>query len=306
MTDTSVSPPNAAAPVLNTRQRVLRQLVRDKAAMAALSVIVLLVLMALFAPVIIMLLGHGPNEQFRDIGLTPGGVPLPPGPEFLLGTDAVGRDLLARLVVGTQVTVFVAITCALTAIAIGVAIGMLAGYRGGLLDTMLSGFVDVVLGLPLLITAVALVSVYGASFPIMMGTIIFFTWGPVARVVRNLVVATKEGEFVDAARMLGASDLRIMIHEILPNIAGQVIVYGSLLIPQVIVLEASLSFLGLGVPPPTATWGGIIAENQTNYAVAWWSILFPSLFLLAATLAFNVLGDGLRDALDPSSERRTK
>lgn len=306
MSDIPASAGHPAPPALNTRQRVLRQLLRDKAAMAALGVIILLVLTAMFAPVIVMLLGHGPNEQFRDIGLTPGGVPLPPGSTFLLGTDVVGRDLLARLVVGTQITIFVAVTCALTAIAIGIAVGMLAGFRGGLIDTMLSGFVDVVLGLPLLITAVALVSVYGASFPIMMGTIIFFTWGPVARVVRNLVVATKEGEFVDAARMLGASDLRIMVREILPNIAGQVIVYGSLLIPQVIVLEASLSFLGLGVPPPTATWGGIIAENQTNYAVAWWTILFPALFLLAATLAFNVLGDGLRDALDPSSERRTK
>lgn len=294
------------APAFSTRQRVLRQLLRDKAAMAAAAVIAVLVLMAVCAPLIVALVGHGPNEQFRDTGLTAGGVPLPPGGAFLLGTDVVGRDLFIRLVVGTQVTVFVAVACALASIAIGLVVGMLAGYRGGLIDTLLSGFIDVVLGLPLLITAVALVSVYGASFPIMMGTIVFFTWGPVARVVRNLVVATKSGEFVDAARMLGASDTHIMVREILPNIAGQVIVYGSLLIPQVIVMEASLSFLGLGVPPPTATWGGIIAENQTNYAVAWWSILFPSLFLLAATLAFNVLGDGLRDALDPSADSRSR
>jgi len=305
MTDILISPEPQAIP-LTTRQRVVGRLLRDRATMAALAVIVLLVLTAICAPLIVALVGHGPNEQFRDIGLTPGGVPLPPNPTFLLGTDAVGRDLLIRLVVGTQITIFVAVTCALVAIAIGVVIGMLAGYHGGLLDTLLAGFIDVVLGLPLLITAIALVSVYGASFPIMMGTIIFFTWGPVARVVRNLVVSAREGEFVDAARMLGASDLRIMVREILPNIAGQVIVYGSLLIPQVIVLEASLSFLGLGVPPPTPTWGGIIAENQTNYAVAWWSILFPSLFLLAATLAFNLVGDGLRDALDPSSEYRKR
>ena len=305
MTDILISPEPQAIP-LTTRQRVVGRLLRDRATMAALAVIVLLVLTAICAPLIVALVGHGPNEQFRDIGLTPGGVPLPPNSTFLLGTDAVGRDLLIRLVVGTQITIFVAVTCALVAIAIGVVIGMLAGYHGGLLDTLLAGFIDVVLGLPLLITAIALVSVYGASFPIMMGTIIFFTWGPVARVVRNLVVSAREGEFVDAARMLGASGLRIMVREILPNIAGQVIVYGSLLIPQVIVLEASLSFLGLGVPPPTPTWGGIIAENQTNYAVAWWSILFPSLFLLAATLAFNLVGDGLRDALDPSSEYRKR
>lgn len=298
------SPASPSVPILNTRQRVMQRFFRDAAAMAALLAIVLLVLTAVFAPALISLIGHGPNEQFRDIGLSAGGVPLPPGGTFLLGTDVVGRDLLARLVAGTQVTVSVALTCALSAIAIGVVIGMLAGYFGGLIDTMLSGFVDVILGLPLLITAVALVSVYGASFPIMMGTIIFFAWGPIARIVRNLVVAAREAEYVEAARVLGASDMRIMFREILPNIAGQIVIYGSLLIPQIIVVEASLSFLGLGVPPPTATWGGIIAENQQNYAVAWWSILFPSLFLLVATLAFNVLGDGLRDALDPASERR--
>lgn len=300
----SISASPSPATVLNTRQRVMKRLFRDVSAMMALAVIVLLVLTALFAPLLIAMIGHGPNEQFRDIGLSAGGVPLPPGSTFLLGTDVVGRDLLARLIAGTRITVVVAVTCAFSALAIGVVVGMLAGYYGRLIDTLLSGFVDVILGLPLLITAVALVSVYGASFAIMMGTIIFFAWGPIARVVRNLVVAAREAEYVDASRVLGASDTRIMFREILPNIAGQIVVYGSLLIPQIIVIEASLSFLGLGVPPPTATWGGIIAENQQNYAVAWWSILFPSLFLLVTTLAFNVLGDGLRDALDPSSTRR--
>lgn len=298
------SPATPSVPVLNTRQRVMQRFYRDAAAMTALIAIALLVLTAVLAPALISMIGHGPNEQFRDIGLSAGGVPLPPGGTFLLGTDVVGRDLLVRLIAGTQVTVVVAMTCAGTALAIGVFIGMLAGYYGGVIDTVLSGFVDLILGLPLLITAVALVSVYGASFAIMMGTIIFFAWGPIARIVRNLVVAARESEYVEAARVLGASDARIMFREILPNIAGQIVIYGSLLIPQIIVVEASLSFLGLGVPPPTATWGGIIAENQQNYAVAWWSILFPSLCLLVATLAFNVLGDGLRDALDPASDRR--
>lgn len=288
---------------ISARRRVARRLLRDKAFLAAFFVIVLLVITALFSPLLIDLIGHHPDQPYRETGLTPGGVPLPPGGDFILGTDVVGRDLLARLVAGTRVTVFVAITCAMIAIVIGVVVGLFAGYRGRLMDTLLSGFIDMVLGLPFLVTAIALVSVYGASFPVMMGTIIFFTWGPVARIVRNLVVSAKENEYVDAARMLGASDLYIMFREILPNIAGQIVVYGSLLIPQVIVLEASLSFLGLGVPPPTATWGGIIAENQTNYAVAWWSILFPSLALLMATLAFNIVGDGLRDALDPSAQR---
>lgn len=289
---------------LTARRRVFRRLLRDRSFLIAFGVIVSLILTAIFNPLIIHLIGHGPNEPFRETGLTAGGVPLPPGGDFLLGTDVVGRDLLARLVAGTRVTVFVAVSCAMLSVCLGVVVGLFAGYRGGIIDAMLSGFIDVVLGLPFLITAIALVSVYGASFPVMMGTIVFFTWGPIARIVRNLVVSTKENEFVDAARMLGASDLYIMFREILPNIAGQIVVYGSLLIPQVIVLEASLSFLGLGVPPPTATWGGIIAENQTNYAVAWWSILFPSLALLMATLAFNIVGDGLRDALDPTAKGR--
>ncbi|EKF18581.1 ABC transporter permease [Nitratireductor pacificus] len=289
---------------LTARRRVLRRLLRDRSFIIAFAVILILVLTAVLNPLIIHLIGHGPNEPFRETGLTAGGVPLPPGGDFLLGTDVVGRDLLARLVAGTRVTVFVAVSCAMLSISLGVVVGLFAGYRGGIVDAMLSGFIDVVLGLPFLVTAIALVSVYGASFPVMMGTIVFFTWGPIARIVRNLVVSAKENEFVDAARMLGAGDLHIMFREILPNIAGQVVVYGSLLIPQVIVLEASLSFLGLGVPPPTATWGGIIAENQTNYAVAWWSILFPSLALLMATLAFNIVGDGLRDALDPSARSR--
>ena len=287
----------------SARRRALQRLTRDKASMAALLVIAALVAVAMLSSLIIQLIGHGPDEPFRETGLTAGGVPLPPGREFLLGTDVVGRDLLARLVVGTRITVFVAVTCALAAITIGVVVGLFAGYRGGILNNLLAGFIDLVLGMPLLVTAMALVAVYGASFIVMMGTIVFFTWGPVARLVSTLVAGAKEQEYVDAARMMGAGDLHIMFREILPNIAGQIVVYGSLLIPQVIVMEASLSFLGLGVPPPTATWGGIIAENQTNYAVAWWSILFPSLALLVATLAFNVVGDGLRDALDPSSQR---
>lgn len=289
-------------PEITQQRRVLHVLFRDKLTVAAMMVILILILTALFAPALIQLIGHGPNEPFRTTGLTASGVPVPPGGEFLLGTDVIGRDLLARLVAGARVTVFVAITCALLSILIGIVIGLLAGYFGGILDTLLSGFIDVVIGLPLLVTAIALVSVYGASFAIMMGTIVFFTWGPIARIVRSLVVSMKESDFVDATRLMGAGNTRIMFREILPNIIGPVIIYGSLLIPRVIVMEASMSFLGLGVPPPTATWGGIIAENQQNYAVAWWSILFPSLCLLLATLAFNLVGDGLRDALDPSTE----
>ncbi|WP_029041363.1 ABC transporter permease [Cucumibacter marinus] len=293
-----------SASLVSGRHRVLKRLLRDKVFVMAASFIAVLFLVAIFAPLLIELIGHGPNEPFRETGLTAGGVPLPPNGEFLLGTDVIGRDLLSRLIVGARVTVFVSMTCAILSVTIGVIIGLIAGYRGGIVDLLLAGFIDMVLGLPLLVTAIALVSVYGASFTVMIGTIVFFTWGPIGRIVRNLVVAAKSAEYVQAARVLGASDTRIMLREILPNIAGQVLIYASLLIPQVIVMEASLSFLGLGVPPPTATWGGIISENQLNYAVAWWSILFPSFALLAATLAFNLLGDSLRDALDPSAANK--
>lgn len=300
----AVRPPRTEVirrPVERTSWAVLRRLLRDRTSVIALSVITLLALVALFAPVIVAALGQDAITPDRQNGLSPAGIPVGPGPEFWLGTDFVGRDVLSRILLGTTNTFAIAIVSALAAIVIGTIIGTIAGLYGGFVDIVLSAIIDFVVALPFLVIAMAVVVIHGASVGILMLTIAFFSWSTVARMVRSLVLTIRELDYVKAATTLGASDFRLVTRHILPNIAGPVLTYGSLLIPQIIVMEASLSFLGLGVPPPSPTWGGMIAENQGNYAIAWWSILFPAIALLLSTLSFNLLGDGLRDALEPNS-----
>lgn len=285
---------------------VMRRLLSDGTSVAALVTIAVLAVVAVFAPFLVELMGMSAIDPDRSRGLDEFGVPVAPGGEFWLGTDFVGRDILSRILVGTQNTFFIAIVSALAAIVVGTAIGVVAGLYGGIIDTILAAVIDFVIALPFLVVAMAIVVIHGASVKVLMLTIILFSWSTVARMVRSLVLTIREMDYIKATKTLGASDLRIVVRHILPNIAGPVLTYGSLLIPQIVVLEASLSFLGLGVQPPNPTWGGIIAENQGNYAIAWWSILFPGVALLVSTLSFNLLGDGLRDAMAPDSSRRRK
>jgi ABC-type dipeptide/oligopeptide/nickel transport system permease subunit len=275
------------------------RLKRDKVAMAAGAVIVLLILMAIFAPVLAKLIGTGPNEQDRVLGVTPNGIPRGPSSAAWLGYDAIGRDILVRILYGARISLFIGVVSTSIALFIGVIIGMFAGYFGGKTDMVLSGFMDVVLSLPFLLTALTLVAMFEPSVYISIMIIAFFGWTYIARIVRGQVLSLREKEFVEAARSLGASDMRIMFGDILPNLVAPIIVYATLLVPSNILFEASLSFLGLGVKPPTPTWGQMLAESQELYTVAWWYFLFPGLALLITVLAFNLLGDGLRDALDP-------
>jgi ABC-type dipeptide/oligopeptide/nickel transport system permease subunit len=281
----------------------LRRLRRDKVAMVSLAVIVLIVLMAIFAPVFAAITGHPPNEQYRDIGLTPDGLPRGPNGTFWLGTDDLGRDILVRIAYGARVSLLVGVIATAITVAIGVVLGLAAGFLGGIVDTVLARLIDVVLSMPFLLVAIALVSVTGPSLTVTVLVIGFFSWASVARIVRGQVLSLREREFVEAARSLGAGDTRIMFVDILPNVLAPVIVYTTLLIPVVIVTQATLSFLGLGLPPPTADWGGMISESQNYYTTAWWFILFPGLALLITTLAFNLFGDGVRDAFDPRADR---
>jgi ABC-type amino acid transport system permease subunit len=175
-----------------------------------------------------------------------------------------------------------------------------------LLGTVLARLIDVVLSVPFLLVAIALVSVTGPSLTVTVLVIGFFSWASVARIVRGQVLSLREREFVEAARSLGASDTRIMFVDVLPNVLAPVIVYTTLLIPVVIVVQATLSFLGLGLAPPTPDWGGMISEAQAYYTTAWWFIIFPGAALLITTLAFNLFGDGVRDAFDPRTERLLK
>jgi peptide/nickel transport system permease protein len=274
-------------------------------AVASAVVIVLLCVLALAAPLVAWLVGHGPNTQYLETGLTADGIPKGPSGQFLFGTDNLGRDVLVRFVYGARISLLVGVVATGAAMLVGVVVGLLAGYFGGLVDSLLSRAMDVVLSLPYLILAITLVSVVGPSLWISIGVIAFFSWATVGRVVRGQTLSMKEREFVEAARSLGAGHLRLMFGEILPNVLAPVIVYATLLIPSAIVFEATLSFLGLGVVAPTASWGDMLSDSLQYFEVAWWFVVFPGGALLLTTLAFNLLGDSVRDALDVSilSER---
>jgi peptide/nickel transport system permease protein len=275
----------------------------DRAAIASAITILFFVVVALAAPLIAMLAGHSPIEQFTETGLSPSGIPVGPGREFWLGTDGLGRDVLVRIAYGTRVSLLVGVLASALAVLIGAVVGIAAGWHGGAVDTILSRFMDVVLSLPFLILALALAALVGPSLGVSIFLIAFFSWASVGRVVRAEARAIREREYVQAARAIGASSTRIMFVEMLPVVSATVIVYATLLIPSSIAFEATLSFLGLGVPPPTPTWGNMLTDAMAYYKVAWWLLLFPGAALLGITYAFNVLGDSVRDALDPKHDQ---
>ncbi len=281
---------------------------KDRVSMISLVTVVVLVLLAVFATFINKhVLGHPANVQYRggDVisGLRPDGIPYGPNGDFLLGTDSLGRDILARILLGARVSLEVGLFATAIAVVVGVIIGTTAGYLGGRVDTFLSRTMDVFLSFPFLLFAISLASVFQPSKFISIFVISFFVWANVARIVRGQVLSIREKEYIEAARSLGAGDIRIMVVDVLPNLIAPVIVYSTLLVPTAIVFEATLSFLGLGVLPPTPTWGNMINESVAYYQVVPTFLLFPSLALFITTLAFNLLGDGLRDALDPRAAR---
>jgi peptide/nickel transport system permease protein len=276
---------------------------RDRLALVCLIVIAIIVIVALAAPLVAYLTGHGPNEEFPTAGLTPDGLPRPPSSTFLFGTDDLGRDVLVRVVYGARISLLSGVLASSVAVALGVLVGLVGGYFGGIVDTVLARLMDVVLSFPFLLFAIALVSITGPGLWVSIFVIAFFSWASVGRVVRGQTLSLREREYVEAARSLGAGDLRIMFVDILPNLVAQVIVYLTLLIPSAVVFEATLSFLGLGVVPPAATWGNMLSESLGYYRVAWWFVFFPGSALLVTTLAFNLLGDSVRDAFDPRGDR---
>jgi peptide/nickel transport system permease protein len=290
-----------------------RRFRHDRVAMVSLAFIAVLVIVAIAAPLIVKILGL-PGPSVQNLSLTDEfGNPLGPSGAHPFGVDQVGHDVASRVIYGARVSLEVGILGTAIATVIGVVIGVLAGFFRGWVDMLLSRVTDVMLSLPLLLVGLgigAACAVRGCVSGLVqpgLGTIIFliafFNWTYVARIVRGLVLSMREREFVEAARALGASNTRIMFREILPNLIAPVIVYSSLLIPQNILLEAALSFLGVGVRPPTASWGQMIASATPIFNTAWWYMTFPGLALLFTVLAFNLLGDGLRDALNPRTAR---
>jgi peptide/nickel transport system permease protein len=285
---------------------VWERLRRDPVALASAATIVLIAVAAVAAPAVAHAVGHGPDDQYPDIGLTTSGLPVGPSRTFLLGTDNLGRDLLVRILYGARISLLVGVVATLVATVAGVVVGLAAGYLGGLVDLSLARFMDMVLSFPYLLLAIALVSVFGSSLTISMLVIAFFSWAAIGRVVRGQTLSIREKEYVEASLSVGSGAMRVMFVEILPNLLAPVLVLATLLVPTAIVFEATLSFLGLGVAPPTPTWGGMLSDSLAFYQVAWWFPLFPGLALLATTLAFNLLGDSVRDALDPTASRTAR
>jgi peptide/nickel transport system permease protein len=287
---------------------------KDKAAFFGLGVIILLVIVAFAAPLISKLVGHGPNELFRDM-TDEFGLPKGPNRDFFFGADDSGRDLFVRVVYGARTSLLVAIVATGIAVFVGVMLGIIAGYFGGIVDTVISRTIDIILSMPVLLFAIGIAAACSATAsgclsglikpgrPVVIFIIAAFTWPYIARIVRGNVLSIREKEFIEAARSLGATHPRIMFREVLPNLVAPIIVYTTVIIPSNIIFEASLSFLGLGVPDRIPSWGRMLSDSADIFDVAWWFMFFPGLFLILTTLAFNLLGDGLRDALDPRSDR---
>jgi peptide/nickel transport system permease protein len=346
----------------------LRRFRQDRVAVISLGVIGLLILTAIFAPLIIKVVGApGPNVQHESQPtMTAFGTPTGPShnalwpflvvlagtllamlastspwarlhgrvprtifavsvviaivlaiifwpsAKHLFGVDSVGRDVFARVLYGARVSLFVAFVATGLSMIVGVTLGMVAGYFRGPVDMAISRVIDLLLAFPILLLALGLATAcslghgcFGGllkpGLVVVIFVIAFVNWTYIARIVRGQVLSLREKEFVEAARSLGASNSRIIFKEILPNLVAPIIVYATLIIPQNILFEAALSFLGAGIQPPTASWGSMLADATTSYNIAWWYMVFPGAALLITVLAFNLVGDGLQDALHPKS-----
>ena len=292
-----------------------RRLKRDKVALAGAAFLVFLVLVALFAPLIVKWLGWPPNEFHPELIDTEGGTLLPLGDfggmswEHLMGVEPQnGRDIFSRVVYGSRISLLIAFFATILSVAIGTTMGVTAGFFGGWVDALISRLMDMFLAFPLLVFALALAGVFpeeafgleGNTLRIVLLVFIigFFNWPYIGRIVRGQTLSLRQREFVDASRSLGARRGYILKTELLPNLIAPILVYATLLIPTNILFEAALSFLGVGVRPPTATWGGMLSDAVVYYTAPHF-MLWPGLAIFATVLAFNLFGDGLRDALDP-------
>lgn len=285
----------------------------DRVGLASASFVILLILVAILAPQIVSLLGL-PGPSVQNPNLTDAfGTPLGPSGAHPFGVDPLGEDVLARVIYGSRTSLEVGIVGTAMATLLGVVLGLLAGFYRGWVDTILSRFTDVVLSFPILLLGLGIASacavdgclggVIQPGVSTIIAIIVISGWTYIYRITRGQVLSLREREFVEASRSLGASNTRIMFREILPNLVAPLIVYSSLLIPTNILFEAALSFLGVGVKPPTASWGQMIADATSNFQTVWWYMLFPGIALLLTVLAFNLLGDALQDALNPKADR---
>jgi peptide/nickel transport system permease protein len=275
---------------------LLRQLLANRSAAIGLVIIVSLSIVALLAP---MLAPHPYDEQSLFDSLLP-----PLSPNHLLGTDQFGRDTLSRIIWGARVSIQVGLIVTTVSMVIGLVIGCLAGYYGGLTDLILSNLIDLVWGFPLILVALLLVTVMGPGLEGAMLATGLVAWSGFARIVRGEVISLREWGFIVSAQSVGASDARIIGRHILPNMLGPVLVMATFTMAAAVIIEASLSFLGLGVQPPHPSWGSMLNDGRAFVHRAWWMAVFPGVAIATLVLGFNLLGDGLRDVLDPRMRRR--
>lgn len=281
-------------------KRVLLGLISRPSTIIALGIIVLVVILAVFAP---WFAPYSPEDQPFD-GLSSEGAPLPPSWEYWLGTDTLGRDLLSRLLFGARTSLVIGLVSNGVAVLIGMAVGIVAGYISGFFGNLLMRFTDLMMAFPALLLAIVLASLMRPSLWIVAMVIALVNWVQVARIVYTETRGLVAREFITAQESMGASHLRIVLKHIAPHLLPTAIVWGTLGIATTVLLEATLSFLGVGVQPPQASWGNIIYESQSYFQSAPWLVFVPGGIILATALAFNIVGDGLRDLLDPTQRGR--
>lgn len=291
MTDATVPPA-----VDSLFRRNLRQFSSNRLAMASVIVVLVFVIMAVAAPLIAP---QDPNATDLFRRLQPPAWVEGGDWSFPLGCDGLGRDILSRIIYGARISIFIGLAVILLATGVGILTGLAAGYFRGWVDVVIGRVVDILLGFPYLIFAIGLMAMMGPGLMNIVLALAYKEWVIPCRVVRGETLAVRELEYVEAARALGAGSRHIMWREILPNILSPVIVVSTIRMANVIILEASLSFLGLGVQPPTASWGSMVSDGRAFILEAWWVSTFPGLAILLLVLAINVASQGLRDAFDP-------
>lgn len=268
----------------------LQRFIRNKRAVVGAVLLVLFLVMAIFAPTIAPFEADEQNIVDRL---------QPPNSSYLMGTDQLGRDIFSRALFATRVSMPIGVFAMLVAVTVGVSVGMISGYFGGISDNVLMRLTDMLLSFPTFFLLLTVTTLFGRTMPVLTLLLGLTSWGVVARVVRSQVLALKEMDFVEAAQSLGASHSEILIRHIFPNVLPIIIVDATLRVALVILIEGGLSFLGVGIQPPTPSWGNMVAEGNALLRRAWWVSVFPGAFLFLCTMSFNLVGDGLRDALDP-------
>jgi ABC-type dipeptide/oligopeptide/nickel transport system permease subunit len=272
------------------QSRGWRRFMRYRPGVAGLIIILLLIVVAIFAPVL------APYDPYKGDTAMRGASP---SRDYLLGNDAIGRDMLSRLIYGTRVALIVGVLASAIAVTIGVAIGALSGFFGGWVDTVLSRIVDTLMAFPIIALLITLSAVVGPSLTMVVIAIGTTVWASYARVVRADIMSLRQRDFIVAAQSVGATSGRVMFRHLIPNVLGPVVVLASLSIGNLIILESALSFLGVGVTPPTASWGGMLSDGRAYIRTYPHISIVPGIAITITVLAFNLLGDGVRDALDP-------